>query len=244
MEQRFSYPGQYDTMRPPPHDNDIPMPVERARLGIARQKRKSVVLSEWLQLQWVILPVLAIPLAILLGMRWTNGAILVTSIAALLADVFAWYRTVTDLTGYRYGAAGVATADSIVAQVGGVLLLTTWILAQAHAVQSRRWVWFALIIVAGFLSYSTSFLSGFALNPCGFLPPDGASFPACQPPDQILFLLIELGEALGPVAALLYALLAARGPRRQRQLPEGLVVSSLRDGRDGLAVDEGATPAD
>lgn len=204
------------------------------------------MLSEWLQLQWVILPVLAVPLAILLGMRWANGAILVCGVGTVLAIVFAWYRSVTDLTGYFYGVAALPSADSIVAQVGGVLLLTAWILAQAHAVQSRRWVWFALILVAGFLSYSTNFLAEVALNPCGFTygPSGDTSFPICHPPSQVTFLLVALGQAIGPAACLLYALLASRGHRRQRQLPEGLVVSSLRDGHDGLATIEDAIPAD
>ena len=204
------------------------------------------MLSEWLQLQWAMLPILAIPLAILLGMRWANGAILVSGVGAMLAIAYVWYRRVTDASGYYSSVGGLATTDGIVAQVGGVLLLAAGILALAHAIQSRRWVWFVLIVIAGYLSYSTNILAEIALNPCAFIhdPSGDASFPICQPPSQVTFLLVALGQALGPAAALLYALLAARGPRHQRQLPEGLVVSSLRDGHDGLAVDEDAISAD
>ena len=213
------------------------------RLDVARQKRKSVVFSEWLQLQWVILPILAIPLAILLGARWVNGAILVSGVGALLAIAFGWYhRAVTPLD---YSGGGVSAADSIVTQVGSILLLAAWTLALAHAIQSRRWLWFALIVVASYLSYATNILAQLALNPCTFSSPSfDTGIPICTPPSQVVFLLIALGQALGPVVAMLYVILATRGPRRRRQLPEGLVVSSLHDGYDGLAVDEGAITED
>ncbi|HEU4782683.1 MAG TPA: hypothetical protein VFS83_05020 [Ktedonobacterales bacterium] len=195
------------------------------------------------QLQWVILPILAIPLVILLGARRTHGAIIVSSAVALLAVAFAWYRSVTDVLGYRMSVSELGSTDGIVARVGGVLLLAAWTLALAHAVQLRRWVWFALIVVAGFLSYSITILAEVNAQPCAYLPPDGAGLPACQPINQWIYLLIALGEALGPVAALLYVALASRGQRpwRRRQLPEGLVVSSLRDkvqsGEDVISAD-------
>jgi hypothetical protein len=209
------------------------------------ETRKQAVLSQMLQfqLQWVILPILAIPLAILLGARRTHGAIIVSSVVALLAVAYAWYRSITDVLGYRFGVGNVGTADSIVARVGGVLLLAAWTLALAHAVQSKRWVWFALIIVAGFLSYFITILAEVNVQPCAFIPPDSASIPVCQPINQWIYLLIALGEALGPAAALLYVALASRGQHswRQRQQPEGLAVSSLheeaRPGEDAVSAD-------
>ncbi len=198
------------------------------------------MLSQWLQfqLQWVILPILAIPLAILLGARRTHGAIIVSSVVALLAVAYAWYRSVTDVLGYGMSVSGLGTTDGIVARVGGVLLLAAWTLALAHAVQSKRWVWFALIVVAGFLSYSINILVELNVQPCAYIPSDNVGIPVCQPINQWIYLLIALGEALGPVAALLYVALAGRGHRRQRQLPEGLMVSSLREGtRQGEEVD-------
>ena len=94
------------------------------------------MLSQWLQfqLQWVILPILAIPLAILLGARRTHGAIIVSSVVALLAVAYAWYRSVTDVLGYSMGVSGLGTTDGIVARVGDVLLLAAWTLVLAHAV--------------------------------------------------------------------------------------------------------------
>ncbi|HEY7342506.1 MAG TPA: hypothetical protein VH591_16650 [Ktedonobacterales bacterium] len=195
------------------------------------------------QLQWVILPILAIPLVILLGARRTHGAIIVSSALALLAFSYAWYRSITDVLGYSTSVSDLGTTDGIVARVGGILLLAAWTLALAHAVQSRRWVWFGLIVVAGFLSYSTIILAEVNVQPCAYIPPDNAGLPVCQPINQWIYLLIALGEALGPVAALLYVAFASRGrrPWRRRQLPEGLVVSSLRKevrpGEDVISAD-------
>jgi len=113
-----------------------------------------------------------------------------------------------------------------------------WTLALAHAAQARRWRWFALLVVAGYLAYTISFL--FALQPatiCSFNP-DSGDFSACSQPNIPLVLMFTLGKAIGPVAILIYAL---RAPgRRQRQLPEGLVVSSLHDAKQP---GDNATPA-
>jgi len=130
-----------------------------------------------------------------------------------------------------------------VAQIGGVLLLMAWTLALAHAAQSWRWVWFVLLIVAGYVSYSTNVLAEFNVQPCAYISPDHVGIPVCQPLNQWIYLLIALGEALGLAAALLYAALASRrqNPWRRRQMPEGPVVSSLRDetrpGEDVISVD-------
>ncbi|HET9979485.1 MAG TPA: hypothetical protein VFQ32_03515 [Ktedonobacterales bacterium] len=201
------------------------------------------MLSEWLQLQWVILPVLAIPLAILLGMRWTNGAILACGIGAVLAIAFTWYRNATTLP--TFGAGGDSgMLDSIFFQVGWVLLIATWTLTLAHAIRAHRWAWLGIILVGGYLSYSAILLSELLpVLACSINLPDSAGLPACSQPDQAVVLLIALGKAVGPAIAIVYAL-RAPGQRRPRQPLEGLVVSSLRDGHDGLAVDEDAMPAD
>ena len=205
--------------------------------------------SEWLQLQWVILPILAIPLAILLGMRWANGAILVTAVGALLAIAGMWYRNAT--VPVPYGAGGDSGAlDSVFVQMAWVLLLATWALTLAHAVRSRRWLWLGVIVVAGYLSYSALLLS--ELLPefaCASSLSDGTSFPACTQPDQAIVLLITLGKAIAPIAGIIYAL-RATDLRRRRQLPEGLVASSLRhgqdrqNGQDTRKADDEAIPAD
>jgi hypothetical protein len=127
-----------------------------------------------------------------------------------------------------------------VAQAGGVLLVAGWALALTHAAQARRWRWIALLIFAGYLSYSVILFSDLTqVNRCAFSPSDEFNSIACPPPDQLRLLLLALGEAVGPVVILIYGL---RAPgRRERQLPEGLVVSSLRG---GTVVEEGVISTD
>lgn len=228
-------------MRPSLRGNGIE--AWRARMAVY-ETRKQAVLSQLLQfqLQWVILPILAIPLAILLGARRTHGAIIVSSAVALLAAAYAWYRNITDVIGFHTSVSELGTVDGVVARVGGILLLAAWTLALAHAAQSKGWVWFALIVVAGFLSYSTIILGELNFQPCAYIPPGSVGIPVCQPINQWTYLLIALGEALGPVAALLYVVLVSRGQRPWRhQLPEGLVVSSLHEeappGEDVVSAD-------
>lgn len=223
-------------MRPSLRGNGIG--AWRARMAIY-ETRKQPVLSQWLQYLWVILPVLAVPLAILLGERRVNGAILVCCAGAILAVAFKGYRTASSPIDFSSGG-GYGTLDSIVSQVGGVLLLAAWTLALAHAALARQWWWFAIFAVAGFLSYATQLVSELlpvmtcSLNPSGF-----TSLTSCPAPNQALLALTTLGEAIGPIAAFIYIM---RAPgQRQRQLPEGLVVSSLheatRPGEDVVSAD-------
>jgi hypothetical protein len=214
--------------------------ARRARMANC-ETRKQAVLSQWLQYLWFILPVVAVPLAILLGARRTNGAIIVCCAGAILAVAFRGYRTASSPIDFSSGG-GYGTLDTIVSQVGGSLLLAAWtlVLVLAHAAQARRWWWFAIFVVAGFLSYATQLVSELlpvmtcSLNPSGY-----TSLTSCPPPNQALLALITLGETSGPTVALIYVL---RAPgRRQRRLPEGLVVSSLRDevrpGEDVVSAD-------
>jgi len=203
------------------------------------ETRKQAVLSQWLQYLWFILPVVAVPLAILLGARRTNGAIIVCCAGAILAVAFRGYRTASSPIDFSSGG-GYGTLDTIVSQVGGSLLLAAWTLVLAHAAQARRWWWFAIFVVAGFLSYATQLVSELlpvmtcSLNPSGF-----TSLTSCPAPNQALLALVTLEETSGPTVALIYVL---RAPgRRQRRLPEGLVVSSLREetrsGEDVVSAD-------
>jgi hypothetical protein len=223
-------------MRPSLRGNGIG--AWRARMAIY-ETRKQPVLSQWLQYLWVILPVLAVPLAILLGARRANGAILVCCAGAILAVAFKGYRTAISPIDFSSGG-GYGTLDSIVSQVGGVLLLAAWTLALAHAALARRWRWFAIFVVAGFLSYATQLVSELlpvmtcSLNPSGF-----TSLTSCPAPNQALLALTTFGEAIGPIVAFIYIV---RVPgQRQRQAPDGLVVSSLRDrapsGEDVVSAD-------
>lgn len=134
--------------------------------------------------------------------------------------------------------------DSIFFQIGWVLLIATWTLTLAHAIRAHRWAWLGIIVVVGYLSYSAILLSELLpVLACSINAPDNVSFPACSQPDQAVLLLIALGKAVGPAIAIVYAL-RAPGQRRQRQVPEGLVVSSLRDNPGGPAEEEGVVSVD
>ena len=192
------------------------------------------MLSQLLQFQWIIAPVLAVPAAILLGMRRPTGAIIVSGVGALLAIAFKWYSSATNPTADFTPNGNIV--DSVVAQAGGVLLLGGWALALAHAAQARRWRWISVLIFAGYLSYSIILFAELTrANPCAFSPSNDLNSIACPPPNQLRLLLLALGEAVGPAIILIYGL---RAPgRRERQAPDGLVVSSLRG---GTAADERA----
>ncbi len=195
------------------------------------------MLSQWLQLQWFILPILVVPLAIVFEMRRPNGAIIVSSVGALLVVAFQWYRSATN--SLSYFPSGNNITDTVISQIGGYLLFIAWVLALAHAAQARRWRWFVVLTVAVFLSESVLILSELLPNPCAYTSFDGSNPLACLQPNQAILLLFALGKAIGPVTMLIYAL---RAPgRRQRQLPDGLVVSSLRNGH---AVDEDIVSTD
>ncbi|MGE5335248.1 MAG: hypothetical protein ACM3N4_11150 [Nitrososphaerota archaeon] len=186
--------------------------------------------SQWLHLQWAIAPLLAIPLAILLGMRRPTGAIIFSSAGALLIVVITLFRDVSGPIAYDVSRYNILV--SFVSQVGSELLLAAWVLSLAHAAQARRWRWFVPLIIVGFLSFDVTFFTGFLIpdlcSQSGLLLGRIDTF-ACSLPHQALLILLALGQAIGPVVMLIYAL---RAPgRRVRQLPEGLVVSSLRDGR-------------
>lgn len=214
-------------MRPPLPGND-PSP-SHARI-LPYETRKQQMFSQWLHFQWAIAPILAIPLAILLGMRRPHGALIISSVGALLIVAITMFRGATG--PIAYDAPGYNILVSFVSQVGSQLLIAAWVLALAHAAQARRWRWFMPLIIVGFLSFDVTFFTGFlAPNLCaqnGLLLGRIDTF-ACSLPHQALLILLALGQAVGPLLILVYAL---RAPgRRQRQLPEGLVVSSLRDGR-------------
>jgi hypothetical protein len=145
---------QYDTMRPPLRGN-APV-VARFRM-MPYDMRKQAVLSQWLQLQWWILPILGIPLVILLGARRTNGAIIVGSATAILTIVFRTFQDIANPITSDQG--GYNSLTIVVIQIGGVALLAAWTLALAHAAQARRWRWFALMVIAGYLSYAIYYVS-------------------------------------------------------------------------------------
>jgi hypothetical protein len=153
------------------------------------------------------------------------------------------HRCYQNISGYRQPhhirSRGYNSLTIVVIQIGGVALLAAWTLALAHAAQARRWRWFALMIIAGYLSYAIYYMSRLPSTIMCSFNPDSGDFSACLQPNIALVLMLALGQATGPVAMLIYAL---RAPgRAQRRLPEGLTVSSLHDktwpGEDAVSAD-------
>ncbi len=116
---------------------------------------------------------------------------------------------------------------------GGVLItLAAWILAINAAAQARRWVWVALLIVAGYLTLAAVYAS-FSLQTCF-----GPDF-TCPPPDPLAQALVFVGYLACPVAALVYGVRALG--QRVRTPPDGLLVSSLRAERTADVDDAGSS---
>lgn len=190
----------------------------------------------WQSLLLPALVLLAVPVAIIPGYRRSTGSIIVSG--ALTTSLFAaFWLILGGIDGLRVGG-GFGIPVGLVAFYGGLLLtLVTWALSLNAAAQSRRWVWVALLFVAGYLTFVAVFVSLFSIQPCVEDPGLGA----CTGPDPLRQGLIVVGYLACPVAALVYGI---RAPgRRVRELPEGLTVSSLRKERSGGSA-LGVPPAD
>lgn len=174
---------------------------------------------DWGQLVVPAAVLLVIPLAIVSAqllptLRRSTGSILVSGALATIALAAYWLI---------FGGPYVRESVSLLSfYVGMLLTITTWILAINAAAQARRWLWVALIITSGYLTLAAVYAS-FALPNC-FTEPE-ADF-TCPAPDPLRHALLIAGYLVCPVAALIFAV---RAPgKRVRQLPDGLVVSSLR----------------
>jgi hypothetical protein len=161
---------------------------------------------------------LVIPVAIIAGFGRASGAIAVTG-ALATATFAAFWLVLGGVTNiFRNNPA------NSIALYGGVLLtLATWVLSINAAAQSRRWVWVAGLLVAGYLTLAAIYASA-SLVTC-FPDPDGEF--GCASPDALRQALIFVGYLACPVTALVYSVRPSW--RRDRALPDGLTVSSLRD---------------
>lgn len=172
----------------------------------------------------VLLPLLAlaIPVAILIGQRWRNGPLISLSAGATLgvgiylALTWAW---LADSTSNPYSESAI----SILFLIGGaVLLLGAWALALTDALRERQRVW--AVIQCALVYGSFVGMLGFFLSPvtyCGELP----SGTYCTPFDYGRFAIFGALSLAGPIATLLYALLAhgraAPAPDREVEQPVG-----------------------
>ena len=156
---------------------------------------------------------LVIPLAIIPAFGRPTGSIIVSGTLGTAAFAVFWLA-LGGVDGF-----GQNMPVSMVVMYGGMLItLVAWALALNGAAQARRWVWVALLFVAGYATAAAIYAS-FSLQTCF-----GPAF-ACPPPDPLKQALVIAGYLACPVAALVFGILPLT--RRTRQPLEELVISSL-----------------
>ena len=174
---------------------------------------------------------LVIPIAIVAGYRRSTGAIMICGALAIIAFAAFWL-VLGGINGLGSGT-DPSFPIRIATLYGGVLItLAAWTLSINAAAQARRWVWVALLIVAGYLTLAAVYAS-FSLQTCF-----GPDF-ACPPPNPLAQALIFVGYLACPVAALVYGIRVLG--QRVRTPPDGLVVSSLRAERTADVDDAGSS---
>jgi hypothetical protein len=156
-----------------------------------------------------------------------NGAIIVSAMLATISFAVFWLVL---------GGVNPITMNElpyIVTLYSGTLLtLSAWVLAMNAAVQTRRWLWFIAVGLAGYLTLAAIYAS-FSVQSC-------IQFQAafnCPPPNPLLHALLTVGYLVCPLTAFVFAL--RRPGNRVRELPEGLVGTPLR-AADTTEVDETA----
>ena len=184
----------------------------------------------WEPLLLIPLLVLVIPIAILIGQRWRGGPLVSLSVGAVLGMVI--YLALLTLTWSSFSTnfnqpfGGYYTLAVLSLVGGAVLLLGASALAFTDALRGRRRAW--AIIQCALVYGSFVGMLGFFLAPvtyCGELP----SGTYCSPIDYGRFALFAALSLAGPLATLLYALLAlgrtTPSPNREVELPDGLTIS-------------------
>ncbi|PWT75054.1 MAG: hypothetical protein C5B60_05895 [Chloroflexi bacterium] len=175
---------------------------------------------------------LVIPATILLGHRRPYGGIVLSSGATLVIFALFWLLGgPSALYSRNYNAGGVFILFLL---LGGVVqLVACWALSLNAAAQARRWLWDALLIVGGLLTFGTILLLFLTpLEQCVYAQQFSPFGPDCPPINPLVPILIFAGYFVGPAAALVYgvrpSLLDIRSLRgRTPQLPEDLTVSRL-----------------
>jgi hypothetical protein len=178
----------------------------------------------WEPLLLFPLLVLVIPIAILIGQRWRSGPLVSLSAGAVLGMVI--YLALLTLTWssfstYPYQPFGGYYTLAVLSLIGGaVLLLGASALAFADALRGRRLAWAVTqcaLVYGGFVG-----MLGFFLSPVTYCKglPNGTY---CTPFDYGRFALFAVLSLAGPLATLLYALLAqgrtAPAPDREVEQP-------------------------
>lgn len=161
---------------------------------------------------------LVIPVATISMFARPTGSIIVSGAMAATALAVFWFA----LGGMNpYGMFG--GVNLIVLAIGLLATITAWTLSLNSAAQTRRWVWVAVLVIAGYLTYLAIFVSMSTFQPCY---PEADFTMTCPPEDPLRHALIIAGYLVCPVAALVYG--ARPSLRRARKPLEGLAISSLR----------------
>ncbi|MFI5275178.1 MAG: hypothetical protein ACHQ4H_19275 [Ktedonobacterales bacterium] len=164
---------------------------------------------------------LAIPIAVIVGHRRPNGAIIVSAGATFAAFAVLWL-----VWGGPVNFGGAMLPPYILV-ASLALWLAAWALALNASAQARRWRWVALLVLAGSLTIGAVAFSLALPPPCPPGLPDGSTFygPACSsnPTQQLLIAVCVLA---GPAAALAYGF-GLRARRTRRGLPDGLSASPV-----------------
>lgn len=160
---------------------------------------------------------LVVPLTVIPAFARPTGSIIVSAALGTAALAIFWLAL---------GGINVSVfngVNMITLLIGLLATLTAWALSMNAAAQTRRWVWVAVLVVAGYLTYLAIFVSMSTFQPCY---PEADFTMTCPPEDPLRHALIIAGYLVCPVAALVYG--ARPSLRRARKPLEGLVVSSLR----------------
>jgi hypothetical protein len=185
----------------------------------------------------VLAILLVIPATMLLGYRRPHGGVVLSSGATLVIFGLFW---LLGGPSALFGPRPVADSGLIVILpfllLGGVVqLVACWALSLNAAAQARRWLWEALLIVAGLLTFGvivSLVLTPFPFSQCLYAQQSSPFGPECPPINPLVPALVFAGYFVGPAAALVSglrpSLLDVRTLRgRTSQLPEGLTISRL-----------------
>lgn len=150
---------------------------------------------------------LVIPATILPGYRHPHGSIILSSGATLV--ILAIFCLLGGPTALFHAIPGEASINVVILfLLLGVVLLhgASWTLSLNAAARAWRWLWVALLLVAGLLAFSmiALLLAVPLLAQCLFVPdyaPFGFDCPSVNP---LVPKLIVVSYFVGPAAALVY----------------------------------------
>lgn len=186
----------------------------------------------WGPMLLIPLVTLVIPIAILMVQRWSGSPLISLSAGATLGVVI--YLALLALTWSSFSAnpyqpiGGYYTVAMMSLVGGAVLLLGASALAFTDALRGRRPAWAIIqcaLVYGSFVGMLGFYLSG--VTYCESLP----NGTYCSPFDYGRFAIFGALSLAGPLATLLYALLAQRrttpAPAREVEQPGGLTISRL-----------------